>query len=181
MTDSEGVATARHDPSDPPRDEDDGPECAAIRARVEGSNINPETLLATDYLNHFNEIVMLLDMVPDMPDLVEECAAWHPKSYPDHFADSTFRDKDLAIEAYGHCPPRYRQPFDDTITRMNGLALYTIGCMETAIADGRTDAVAEQARSASRALQRLMDMASAIIHGAQTTMDQGEIDAILGY
>jgi hypothetical protein len=53
--------------------------------------------------------------------------------------------------------------------------------METALAEGKTEAVAEQARSASRALQRLMDMASAIIHGAQTTMDQGEIDAILGY
>lgn len=159
----------------------DTPECQAMRERVNGTNINPETLLATDYLNHFNEIIMMLDMVPDMPDLVEECAAWHPRSYSEHFANSTFRDKDLAIEAFGLCPPRYRDPFDETITRMNGLALYTVGCMETALARGDTEAVSILARNASRALQRLMDMASAIIHGAQTTMDQAEVDAILGH
>lgn len=166
-------------PTDMAPEDQDSPECEAFRERVEGTNINPETLLATDYLNHFNEIVMMLEMVPDMPDLVEDCVAWQPKSYAAHFADSGFRDKDLAIEAYEHCPPRYRRPFDETITRMNGLALYTVGCMETALARGRTEAVAEQARTASRSLQRLMDVASAIIHGAHGTLDQAKIDAML--
>ena len=41
--------------------------------KVEGTNISSTTLLATDYLNHFNEIVMLLEMVPDMPDMIEDC------------------------------------------------------------------------------------------------------------
>ena len=49
-------------------------------AKVDGTNISAQTLLATDYLNHFNEIVMLLDMIPDMPDMVEECKLWQPKS-----------------------------------------------------------------------------------------------------
>nr|WP_221237132.1 hypothetical protein [Roseospira goensis] len=145
-----------------------------------GTNINPETLLATDYLNHFNEIIMMLEMVPDMPDLVEDCKEWQPKSYTDHFADSAFRDKALAIEAFALCPPRYRVPFDETIAQMNMLALATVERMEAALAAGETEAVAMQARSASQALQRLMDMAGAIIHGAQTTLDQSEIDAILG-
>ena len=38
------------------------------RRLVEGSTINGTTLLSTDYLNHFNEFVMLLDLIPDMPD-----------------------------------------------------------------------------------------------------------------
>ncbi|MQX35103.1 hypothetical protein GHC57_01075 [Roseospira navarrensis] len=151
-----------------------------MRARVQGTNISPDTLLATDYLNHFNEIIMMLDMVPDMPDLVEECAEWQPKTYSAHFAGSTFRDKDLAIEAYEHCPPAYREPFDATIAQMDALALSTVAAMQDSVANGDTEAVALQASTASRALQRLMDMASAIIHGASTTMDQSEIDAILG-
>jgi len=158
----------------------DPPEVEALRARVAGTNINPETLLATDYLNHFNEIVMMLDMVPDMPDLVEDCKDWQPKSYPEHFADSTFRDKELAMEAFAHCPGRYRAPFDETINQIDSLALSAVARMESLLADGHTDAVAIQARTASRAIQRLMDMASAIMHGAQTTMDQSEIDAMLG-
>lgn len=161
-------------------DDGDPPLYETFKARAEGTNINPETLLATDYLNHFNEIVMLLDMVPDMPDLVEECKAWHPKSYPAHFADSAFRDKDLAIEAYDHCPARYRRPFDETIDRMNALALASVARMETALAEGNVEVVRLHAQSASRALQRLMDAASAIIHGAESTLQQDEIDAILG-
>jgi hypothetical protein len=157
----------------------DDPVLADLRARAEGTNISPETLLATDYLNHFNEIVMMLDMVPDMPDLVEDCAEWQPKSYPAHFADSTFRDKDLAIEAYTHCPAEYRRPFDETVAHMDALALSTVARMQEALAAGETEAVGVMAHAASRALQRLMDMASAIIHGAHTTMDQQEIDDIL--
>ena len=159
----------------------DSAEVEALRARMAGTNINPETLLATDYLNHFNEIVMMLDMVPDMPDLVEDCKEWQPKSYPDHFAESTFRDKDLAVEAFAHCPPRYREPFDETIRQIDSLALSAVARMEAMLQDGETEALAAQARAASRAIQRLMDMASAIMHGAQTTMDQDEIDDILSH
>jgi hypothetical protein len=32
----------------------------AMRARVRDTNISETTLLATDYLNHFNEVVMML-------------------------------------------------------------------------------------------------------------------------
>ncbi len=48
----------------------------SLRARLEGTNINPNTFLATDYLNHFNEMVMFLEMIPDMPDMLEEAKAW---------------------------------------------------------------------------------------------------------
>ena len=80
-----------------------------LRARVRGTNINEQTLLATDFLNHFNEIVMTLELVPDMPELLEEAKAWQPKTYQDHFRDSVFAEKDLAVEAYRHAPARYRR------------------------------------------------------------------------
>ncbi len=102
------------------REPDDG-EFLAIQQRVKGSNIDETTLLATDYLNHFNEIVMLLEMVPDMPDMFEVVKAWQPKSYKDHFKDSTIADKDLAIEAYDHVPGIYREPFEQTIEQINSM------------------------------------------------------------
>ena len=45
---------------------------------VKGKNINEETLLATDYLNHFNEIIMILDMIPMMPECLDDAKAWAP-------------------------------------------------------------------------------------------------------
>lgn len=152
-----------------------------LRARCEGRNINPETLLATDYLNHFNEIIMLLDMVPDMPDILEDCREWRPKTYAEHFRDSVFSDKDLAIEAYDHAPPRYRDPFNETIEQMNTLALQSVARVDQALTDGAQDMAGEWARSASRTLQKLIDVASAIIHGSSTTLDQAEIDAMIGF
>ena len=81
---------------------------AETRARVQGTNINQQTLLATDYLSHFNEIVMTLEMIPYMPELLEEAQAWRPKGYREHFAESTIADKDLAVGAGPAAPERVR-------------------------------------------------------------------------
>src|SRR5262249_33673402 len=50
-------------------------------ARLRAANINPRTGLATDYLNHFNEAIMLLEMIPDMPECAEDFLSWRPLSY----------------------------------------------------------------------------------------------------
>ncbi|MBL1241385.1 MAG: hypothetical protein COB13_006020 [OCS116 cluster bacterium] len=71
-----------------------------IHLRVIGKSISPTTYLATDYLNHFNEVIMLLDMIVDMPDLIDELREWQPKDYVTHFAESGLSDQDLIVEAY---------------------------------------------------------------------------------
>jgi hypothetical protein len=58
----------------------------ADRARLLDANINPITGLATDYLNHFNEAIMMLELAPEMPDCMEDLSAWRPLSYCEHFA-----------------------------------------------------------------------------------------------
>ena len=46
---------------------------AALDAKaLTAANINPETGLASDYLNHFNEAIMLLDMIPALPECTED-------------------------------------------------------------------------------------------------------------
>src|SRR5882724_6824757 len=72
----------------------------ARAAVLRAANINPRTGLATDYLNHFNEAIMLLEMVPDMPECAEDFLTWSPLSYAEHFWASNFKARDLAIEAY---------------------------------------------------------------------------------
>ena len=148
----------------------------AYRARVKGTNIDERTLLATDYLNHFNEIVMLLELVPDMPDCLEDAKEWRPKSYAEHFRDSGFVDGALAVAAYAHVEPKYRQPFEDTIERMNRLVALSVGRIETALAGGEGERVKHVTQTATRALKKLIDRASAIIHGSEVALGQDEID-----
>src|SRR3954467_5562004 len=83
----------------------------ARAAELRAANINPRTGLATDYLNHFNEAIMLLEMIPDMPECAEEFVDWRPLSYREHFAASTFRARELAIAAYDAADPVVRGEF----------------------------------------------------------------------
>lgn len=157
----------------------DSDDFRAFQARVKNTNINEATLLATDYLNHFNEIIMLLEMVPDMPDCLEDAKTWVPKSYQEHMAESTFSDRELAVEAYNHVPPRYREPFEDIIGKAHRLVAVTTERADGVIAAGEMDRLRLIVTDGSRGVQKLMDMAGAIIHGSESTMDQSEIDSLL--
>lgn len=135
------------------------------RKLVKGTTINSTTLLSTDYLNHFNELVMLLEMVPDMPDMIEEVKEWKPKSYQEHFRDSAFTHKDLAVMAYEHSPPEYRAPFDRTIADIHARIDAGLPEMEAAAGAGDPEAARSVVLEFSKDLQVLMDRASGIING----------------
>jgi hypothetical protein len=168
------------DPPDRPADAgDDGDAYRAFQERVKGTNINPQTLLATDYLNHFNEIVMTLEMIPDMPEFLDDARAWRPKTYREHFQESGFADRELAIEAYEHVPARFRQPFELTIGTLDSLVAMTLERAEATVAAGEFERLKVIMNDASGAIRSLVDSASAIIHGTVRTMEQSEIDALL--
>lgn len=150
------------------------------RRRVQGTNISGKTLLATDYLNHFNEIVMLVGMVPDMPAMIEECHAWRPKGYRQHFRDSGFSEKDLAIEAYGHVPTKFRVPFEATVAQMDEVVAFTLERIAEAEAVGDADRLRRDCMASVEMMQKIIQVANGIIHGHARVMQQSEIDAYLG-
>ena len=151
----------------------------AFSARARGTNIDPLTLLATDYLNHFNEIVMLLELIPDMPECLEDAEAWAPKSYQDHFRDSHFRDKELAVEAYEHVPLCYKEPFDDIVSQMNRMVPVGLTRIREILSDGEGERLRFVCSEVSQRIQKMIDIASAIIHGSTKRLDQAEIDGFL--
>ncbi len=152
----------------------------AWRAKVKGTNISEKTLLATDYLNHFNEIVMLIEMVPDMPMMLDECYLWEPKSYQEHFRQSGFSDKELAIAAYEHVPTKFRRPFEDTIIQMQLVAGATIQRMAAAIEANDSNQLRLDCQASVEMIHKIIQVANGIIHGAAGMMDQEDIDLYLG-
>ena len=69
--------------------------------------------LSTDYLNHFNEVVMLLEMLPLSPDFVEDVLAWEPHGYEEHFRRSTFKRREEILDQYAELPEAMRQGLDE--------------------------------------------------------------------
>lgn len=167
-TNNDGVASLAHG--------DASEAIAELRRRVAGTNISDTSLLATDYLNHFNEVVMLIDMIPDMPECLDDVREWRPKSYVQHFADSGLPEADLAIAAYELSPEVFRLPLDKTVDDLNRLVPSSLGRIASSIESGNQDGLADVASRASRDMQRLIEAASAIIIGVTSTNDQTAID-----
>lgn len=149
------------------------------RLLVRGKNINGNTLLATDYLNHFNEIIMLLEMIPSMPECYEDAAEWRPKSYAEHFRDSCFSDAELAILAYENAPENYRQAFDSTVGQMDRLVLEGLPRIKALIDAGEEGPLQVGVEGVTRKLQSFVDVASSIINGNMDTLDQAQIDRVM--
>lgn len=150
-----------------------------LRTKVRGTNIDEQTLLATDYLNHLNEPIMLLEMAADAPELLEELAAWRPKSYIEHFAESAIADKDLAIRAYAAAPEMFREPFDRTIESAGRCIVNTVAALIELSKQERGDEMRAIASEVTAILGELVDRASSIVHGEVTAFDRTQIDRIL--
>jgi hypothetical protein len=158
---------ARSDRPTPPRTGHiDEARAAVLRA----ANINPRTGLATDYLNHFNEAIMLLEMVPDMPECAEDFLTWSPLSYAEHFWASNFKARDLAIEAYELSDAKTE--FDNITASMTSILTAVGTAMREATQDKTRATLAEQA---ANWVKPLVALAGGIINGAS----EANVEAIM--
>jgi len=123
---------------------------------------------------------MLLDMIPDMPECLDDVREWRPKSYAQHFADSGLPEADLAIAAYELSPEVFRLPLDKTVDNLNRLVFSSLDRITSSIESGDQVGLADVASRASRDMQRLIEAASAIINGATSTIDKTEIESMFG-
>jgi hypothetical protein len=153
-------------------------------ARLAAANINPKTKLATDYLNHFNEAIMLLDILPHTPECIVELVSWEPMSYEEHFAGSHFRDKELAIAAYEVADPVARARLDELADTMNALLVATCEAFQRRTS---LEAATSLASDTAARLKPMVARAGAVIngYGIETSNDmttgeqQAAIDALL--
>ncbi|MDG1418349.1 MAG: hypothetical protein P8P99_11145 [Maricaulis sp.] len=140
------------------------------REALLAANVNPETGLATDYLNHFNEVVMLMEMLPDMHDCIEDILEWEQIDYCTHFERSGLKGSDVAILAY-HTAPHALKAHLETLVLQIGDA---IQLAKNWVCDaGMSDEIARKiATLATDDIKPLIAAAGGAIHGEV----EGEID-----
>src|SRR5665213_988632 len=144
------------------------PEEEARAALLRAANTNPRTGLASDYLNHFNEAITLLEMVPDMPECAEDFLGWHPLSYCEHFTASNFKARELAIEAYDAADAGIRAEFDNITSAMTSILSAVSDAMRKAQQDKTRATLAEQATAW---VKPLVMQAGGIINGRGSETD----------
>ena len=153
-------------------------------ARLAAANINPATGLATDYLNHFNEAIMLLEMLAKSPSCIDDLMAWRPMTYREHFIASNQKHRELAIAAYEAAEPAARQRLDDLSNTMTAMLLAARDALKLKLSGRVAGAFA---REAAARVKPLVARAGAIINGADATgklspanAAQDAIDALMG-
>jgi hypothetical protein len=146
----------------------------ARAAELRAANINPRTGLATDYLNHFNEAIMLLEMIPDMPECAEDFLGWHPLSYREHFTASNFKARELAISAYDSADAIIRAEFDNITSAMTSILTAVGAAMREAKQDKTRATLAEQATGW---VKPLVALAGGVINGGA----EADVDYIMAH
>jgi hypothetical protein len=151
-----------------------------FRSHIPGTNINESTLLASDYLNHFHELVMLFEAISTEPEgFAHDLLCWRPLTYEEHFAESGFRDKNLAIAAYRRAPPRIRARFDEAVARLHGEAV-TLVAEVAANLGGKTEGLNDTCEKAGQRLRMLIDEANAIANGELSDRTEADASADVG-
>jgi hypothetical protein len=141
------------------------------------STINPVTGLSTDYLNHFTEAIMVLEMASAMPECLEDLRSWRPKTYCEHFETSRFSNRDAFIAAYETAHPAVRAALDEVAETLNAVLVETRDVFLNRYAGPDREALALRALSW---IKPLVARAAAVINGRDDSGgSQAKVDALL--
>lgn len=147
---------------------------AELRHQFVGANINPYTGLSTDYLNHFNEMVMMLELYSTSPDLKQDILDWKILSYVDHFESTGFRAKALAIEGYALARTAVKKQLEVIVAEMETVLLVAQDAVESEKTHGESTLALEEATETA---EMLIARASALINGLSHPEDVSADDA----
>jgi hypothetical protein len=85
--------------------------------------VNPSSGIANDFLNQYNEILLLVENLPILlPEMIEELLAWKSRTYEEYFQTSPLMGGHLAIEIYQALDGAFRETFETQIAKINVLA-----------------------------------------------------------
>jgi hypothetical protein len=141
------------------------------------TGIDPHTGLASDFLNQFNEVLMLLEVTGSDSDLGRDLRGWQPRGYVEHFETSHLRDSALVIEAYALCPVSVRRRFDRLSADLSAFILNGLAGLR--LIDG--EAAQDARRALAERIRRRVESLSAIIHPAERRFDNDTISALFGH
>lgn len=111
----------------------------AVAALQSKALVNPVSGLANDYLNLFNELVMMLEQLPQMPELLEDLLAWRPMSYKEYFSRSKLAGRVSALEAYDRLNPSFRRRFETFVAELDVIALASVASVRRQFKNGCPD------------------------------------------
>lgn len=129
-------------------------------------NVNLSTGFATNYLNHYVEILLLLEMLPSMPECVEDIDLWQPINYADHVRQSGLPKSELVLEAFEHSDAKRREALDDVINEVDNEVLRYIEQAKKAVTLDDKEQTSAISLEAKEVLTPMLEKISSVICSA---------------
>ena len=107
----------------------------ALEARA-AALVNPASGLANDFLNVYNEILMLIEMLPAMPELADDIFGCRPCRYRSYFMQCNLPGRAEALDAYGRLDPSFRTLFETSVELLAECGVQAIRAIEKAMSLG---------------------------------------------
>lgn len=136
--------------------------------------VNPVSGLASDYLNLFNELVMMLEQVPVMPELIEDLLIWRPVSYREYFERSQLPGRHSALAAYEALDPSFRRRFEGFVQELDVVAVASVATVRHQFRNGvpsDLDRVAAMCLRAGKKMRDILIRASRLVNYAKYGYD----------
>ncbi|MGA8171604.1 MAG: hypothetical protein WB816_12350 [Methylocystis sp.] len=143
----------------------------AVEALQSKTLVNPVSGLANDYLNLFNELVMMLEQIPQMPELLEDLLAWKPVSYQEYFRRSQLPGRHSALGAYEQLNPMFRRRFETFVAELDLIALASVASVRRQFRDGAPKDMERAANTCHRSAEKMriiLIRASRLVNYANT-------------
>lgn len=126
--------------------------------------------LSTDYLNHFSEVLMLIEMAPFDETMAAEIEGWRPIGYREYFLKSPLRRAASAIAAYDALAIERRTAFERTVEALDKLTLGAIVALRPPCHPQNVVLIGEVI---GPAIRRLIDKAAAFLNSGGAVLSEG--------
>jgi len=148
--------------------------------------VNPASGIANDYLNHFNEILLLIENLPTLlPEMLDELLEWNPVTYREYFAKSQLPGSARALQIYDGLDDTFRRDFESIIDGINAMALASIEVIRAHRSPaGEIDPskVSDFCENASSAIRSALNRAADLVNNGRTSAaesPQGMADRLI--
>jgi hypothetical protein len=140
--------------------------------------------LSTDFLNRYNEALMLIELAADDHGVIDDLKGWRSITYCEHFETSPLRCAPAALAAYEQVSLERRAGFEELCVAMTRLVATATALLSDKPSELDAATIAEVAgealrRQIGRATQFINANGAVDIGRVESRALQAEVDALL--
>jgi hypothetical protein len=141
--------------------------------------VNPASGIANDYLNHFNEALLLIENLPALlPEMIDEMLAWRPVGYREYFTNSPLPGSVATLQIYDTLDDDFRSDFESMVLILNKIVTESIAVITAARKPDGTlepEEVTDVCETLSAKLRRVLDRTADLVnHGYAPPLERAQ-------